>query len=335
MIENRVESSQPVTPALPLARYRLHFSAEESLQLRGFMGSAWRGALGHALRKTVCVTRERECEKCILFESCVYPYIFETPPPKNSEFMRRYRTVPHPYVLQLPFPGSEFTSPQGSGLSCEGKQISIGLVLIGKAQQQLPYLIHALQKAGLSGIGPKRTVLKLEKVEQSSLPDDREWQTIYMPEQKLEEFGGINPLPEAINGVARIRLLTPFRTKRQGHLLTPEKFTFSSFFSPLLRRVSMLQSFHGNHLAEADFRHLTDQAGEVQILQREIRWKEWTRYSSRQGTKMQMGGITGTFEINAEQLNPFMEWLWLGQWTHNGKAATMGLGRYLIEERAS
>lgn len=308
------------------------------------MGSAWRGALGHALRKTVCVTREKECEQCMLYESCVYPYLFETHPPKDSKLMRCYRTVPHPFILQLPFSdhstSDDSVHPQQgesdlSGKSPGQKRVVVGLVLIGKAQQQLPYLIHALQKAGVSGIGPRRTALQLVSVEQSSHPDDQEWREIYQPEQKLQNQGAAHPDAPALNGKVEIQLLTPFRTKREGHLLTPDHFSFASFFSPLLRRISMLQSFHGDHQAEADFRQLTEQARAVRIDQRNLHWFDWTRYSSRQRTTMQMGGIIGTFEITAEQLLPFRDWLWVGQWTHNGKGATMGLGQYRIKEKTA
>lgn len=95
----------------------------------------------------------------------------------------------------------------------------------------------------------------------------------------------------------------------------------------------MLQSFHGNHLAEADFRQLTEQSKKVSLVQKDLHWHDWTRYSSRQGTTMQMGGIIGTFELSAEETHPFREWLWTGQWVHNGKGATMGLGQYLINQK--
>jgi CRISPR/Cas system endoribonuclease Cas6 (RAMP superfamily) len=45
---------------------------------------------------------------------------------------------------------------------------------------------------------------------------------------------------------------------------------------------------------------------------------------------MQMGGILGSFLLNGEELADFWPYLWLGQWTHAGKGATMGLGRYRI-----
>jgi CRISPR/Cas system endoribonuclease Cas6 (RAMP superfamily) len=32
-----------------------------------------------------------------------------------------------------------------------------------------------------------------------------------------------------------------------------------------------------------------------------------------------------------DALAPLMPWLWLGQWLHAGKNATMGLGKYRLE----
>lgn len=308
---------------IPLARYRLNFRAQKPFSRRGFLGSAWRGALGHALKRTVCVTRQKECESCLLYRTCVYPYMFETPPPQDSELMRRYRSVPHPYVLQLPFPGIEH-QPEREG-------ITIGLTLIGKAQQQLPYLLHAMQQAGIHGIGPGRTALELVDVQQSSSAADSGWETIYRPEQVLQDQGLFVPAVPELGEKVRIRLLTPFRTKVSGHLLVPDKFDFSGFFSPLLRRISMLQSFHGESVAVADFKGLTEQSRSVKVSGKQLKWREWTRYSSRQGARMQMGGIAGEFHLETRQVEPFLEWLWVGQWTHNGKAATMGLGRYLME----
>ena len=61
-----------------------------------------------------------------------------------------------------------------------------------------------------------------------------------------------------------------------------------------------------------------------------MEWREWTRYSSRQQERLQMGGLVGEAEIEGRDLEPFWPYLWLGQWTHAGKGTSMGLGRYRI-----
>ena len=39
-----------------------------------------------------------------------------------------------------------------------------------------------------------------------------------------------------------------------------------------------------------------------------------------------MGGLVGSFILNLSGLETVWPYLWLGQWIHAGKAATMGLG---------
>lgn len=89
-------------PMIPIKTYRLYFSTERPIRLPGFAGSAWRGAFGHALKKTVCVVRNTPCNQCLLKNACAYSVVFETPPPANAEKMRKYTAAPHPFVLQFP-----------------------------------------------------------------------------------------------------------------------------------------------------------------------------------------------------------------------------------------
>lgn len=88
-----------VIPVLPVGVYRATFAGDT--KARRFPESAWRGALGHALRRVACVTREKHCPDCLLYRSCGYAYIFETPPPVNAAKMRRYVSVPHPFTLRV------------------------------------------------------------------------------------------------------------------------------------------------------------------------------------------------------------------------------------------
>ena len=92
----------PAALPLPVARYRLRFTAGEPLRLPAYAGSAWRGAFGHALKRLVCVTREPRCPDCLLYRSCAYPYLFETPPDPAVALLRKYPAAPHPFLLRPP-----------------------------------------------------------------------------------------------------------------------------------------------------------------------------------------------------------------------------------------
>jgi hypothetical protein len=129
--------------------------------------------------------------------------------------------------------------------------------------------------------------------------------------------------------------VTPLRVKRNEHLVHPQRFEFHDLFRNLLRRVSLLSYFHMGQELKADFRGLTQAARACPVLARDLRWREWTRYSSRQRTTLQMGGLVGSITLDGAAMGPFWPYLWLGQWTHAGKGTSMGLGRYGIREAAS
>jgi CRISPR/Cas system endoribonuclease Cas6 (RAMP superfamily) len=63
----------------------------------------------------------------------------------------------------------------------------------------------------------------------------------------------------------------------------------------------------------------------------------WTRYSSRQQQEMTLGGVLGRWTLHGDEdtLSQIQPWLWLGQWLHVGKNATMGLGGYKLHAQNS
>lgn len=310
-------------PQLPVSKIQLRFGYAPPIGLPAYAGSAWRGALGHALKQTVCVVRKTACTDCLLRYNCAYPYLFETPPPPNSTKMRRYEAAPHPFVLDL-HTWSDTENVEGV--------YSLGLTLFGHGFRYLPYFIHAFTKAGHTGLGKWHQPFALTDVLQ--LDGEGELQVIYR-DGKLTAHAkpsliALPPCPERLT----IRLLTPLRIKQEGQNLGRNELNFGSFFSNLQRRISMLSYFHTDTPLETDFKALTELAKHVPLLDADLYWRDWTRYSSRQQTKMQMGGLLGEFEL-AGDLDLFWPYLWLGQWTHVGKGTSMGLGAYRIETARS
>ncbi len=314
-------SPYAVAPELPVGRYRLEFVTAGQPRLPAYAGSAWRGALGHSLRRTVCVTRLPTCAGCLLIGSCAYPYVFETPPPPQAQKMRRYNAAPHPFVLEMP-------TPEETG---GGVPYPLGLVLFGRGNQYLPYLVHALQQAGEEGLGSARTPFHLDQVwQQTGSPDSWEW--VYRPGDALRAQPPQVPMPPEMPQKVRLHLETPLRIKRDGHFVGPDNFDLRDLFGSLLRRISMLTYFHTDTPLKTDFAGLMTAARRVPRPSTALRWQDWTRYSSRQGTTMEMGGLLGTVDLDMTGMEPFWPYLWLGQWTHAGKGTSMGLGRYAIAE---
>lgn len=303
---------------LPIARYRLRFKPSGQARLPDYTGSMWRGALGHALYKTVCVTHLKACPPCLLYRSCPYPYIFETPVPIDAQKMRKYTAAPHPFLLE----------PEEAA---EDGMHKIGLTLIGRGNTYLSYLIHAFERAGKAGVGKGRVPMAMLDVLQTAQVDGEDWKPIYEPGGVLRALPpavpGVPPAPQAI----LLRLGTPLRLQRDESIVTPGAFRFSDLFGPLLRRVSMLSYFHTDTPLETDFAALMEQARQVEPAAVNLVWKDWTRYSSRQKTAMEMGGLMGEIALDLAADSPLWPYLWLGQWVHAGKGTAMGLGRYTIE----
>ncbi len=289
------------------------------MRLPDYSGSAWRGAFGHSLKKLVCVTREPQCEPCLLYRTCLYPYIFETPPDPAVGKLRKYTAAPHPFVLS---PGETMRGPLTANT-----EHSLAMTLFGHGNRHLPYMIHALDRAAQWGIGTQRGTFELLEVQQRV---QEAWRSIYQPGGKLQPHPAeyLN-LPDCPTHVT-IRLLTPLRMKAREHLVTPDTFTFKALFTTVLRRISLLTAFHTDAPLETDFAALTQSAETIPVARHALHWHDWTRYSSRQDSLMQLGGLLGTVTFESNGLEPFWPYLWLGQCTHAGKNTSMGLGKYTI-----
>ncbi len=308
--------------ALPIGRYRARFRAESPVRLPPYPGSAWRGAFGHALKRALCVTHLPVCSDCALWRSCGYAYVFETPPPAQTEKMRKYTAAPHPFVLDL--------EPRG-GTFAAGSESHLGITLIGHGNRHLGPIIHALEQAAANGIGQGRGRLSLIVVEQHST----DWQVIYRPGGVCEaQPAGSPEIPPPFEYV-RLILESPLRLKREGGVVGVQDFSFSALFSNLLRRVSLLTYFHTDTPLETDFADLARAAHDVRPLRADLRWFDWGRYSARQQRKMKLGGLLGEIVFDGAALEPFWPYLWLGQYVHAGAVTSMGLGRYRIEPAAS
>lgn len=308
---------------LPVQRFVLSFDAPARRTMPAFAGNAWRGAFGHALRAAACLTGAAQCTGCLRKPQCAYAYVFETPPPADATAMRLYPNAPHPFVLR------ELPSPVGAAAGA-GPGAELMLTVIGRAQRLLPLMIEALRQAaaGPHGIAGQR--LGLRAVRQETQLGRAEWRRID------DGSGSIAALPMASceppaapAGAVRLQSITPLRVKKEGRTVTAAALGFADVYGALMRRVSMLCSFHGVAPLRAPFAELAAQSRQVSVR------SQWTpapqqRFSNRQHRVMPMDGVTGWMEIDAADATAFWPFLWLGQYVHAGSAATMGLGCYEI-----
>jgi len=304
-------------PDLPLSTHRLVFEAETTMRLPEHLGSAWRGAFGHALKRSVCIQRLRPCPGCLVERTCLYPTLFETSPGPDARKMRRYERIPHPFAI----------APAGWGARTleAGRTIQVALVLVGRASAHVPYVVHALVRAAALGIGPDRGRLRLVTADRVAGP----WADAPVTARGLDAGAACPALPPCPPG-CRVELETPARLKHRGLHVGPDQFAPYDLLMTLVRRITMLAEFHASPVEGTDFRALKAEASAARLLDASLHWRELTRRSSRQGTVMQMGGLLGTARLDLTEAPSLWPYLWLGQWVGAGNGTTMGLGRYRI-----
>ena len=300
------------------ARFRMEMVAVDRLKLPPYKGSTLRGAFGHAFKKLVCVKRDMDCSTCLICAQCVYYYVFETPF-SGGEDSRGYAFAPHPFVIEPPGETRQIYEPEA--------ELHVGLILVGRALDSLPYFIYAFDEMGRGGLGVGRGKVALKRVvalsaagEQCIYEADTGMLDLDYPVCSGSSGGDIGPQ-------ARLRLQTPIRLKTQGRYAS--RLDFSLLVRALLRRVSDLTRFHCGAELELDYRAWIARSEKVRTEAVNTRWHDWERYSLRQGQKMKLGGLVGDVVFTGD-IAPFGPLLRLGADLHVGKGTGFGLGRYEI-----
>jgi len=336
----------PTNYSIKFQRFDFTLTAKEPLILPVYKGSTLRGGFGYAFKRVVCAIRDKECFDCLLKEKCVYSYVFETPPPSDTKIMRKYKSAPHPFVIEPPSERRRGYKP--------GDEINFGLTLIGRAIDYLPYFIYTFDELGKIGIGQGKAKYELKNVvcDEKKIYDS---QTKTLKSFKISSLSltphlSLRGEAEAISnlkglsqdlpteqsevvesGLSRslkLSFVTPTRILYDSHLTVDLEFHI--LIRNLLRRLSLLYYFHcDGDPSEWDFKGLIEKAKEVKVKEQNLRWYDWERYSGRQETRIKMGGFVGdiTFEGDIE---PFMPIIKAGEVIHVGKGTGFGLGKYAI-----
>ncbi len=201
------------------------------------------------------------------------------------------------------------------------------MVLVGRALAQVSLIVFALQRALQAGIGPVRARAELSDVavQKADGGFDSVWD---VAAHKLMAHSTVMPAPpDASAQTATLHIRTPLRLQHQGRPLRVDELSPRTLLTTIMRRASLLLEIHAGQTGL--FGNPTELAQQAQSLQdiRHLRWRDWTRYSSRQKQEMTLGGVLGEWTLTGN-LDGLAYWLWLGQWLHAGKNATMGMGRY-------
>jgi hypothetical protein len=282
---------------------RLTFRPDAGLTLPRQPGTLWRSAIGARLRADACITGADNCAGCRVAARCDYARLYEPAPPERG-VGRHFRQPPRPWVLAPTHGGSRLEA---------GDPISLDLVVTAGGFPAWPALRHALERLRL---GPARLEL-IEAISRTPAPEG---------EPAPRELTGHRPDIPAVPEDIRVLLESPLRLQREGRPLGPEELDAPAFLGALLRRLDAL----GAPAPDGGGAVLMEHARTaIELREPRLSWRQGERTSHRQGRRIPLDGITGEFRLSGD-LSPLWSRLWTGQWTHVGKVAVMGLGRYRL-----
>ncbi|MCM8779198.1 MAG: CRISPR system precrRNA processing endoribonuclease RAMP protein Cas6 [Candidatus Omnitrophica bacterium] len=304
---------------ISLGRYRFILQAEETIKLPPYKGACLRGGFGITFRKICCVNKRlKDCGFCILKEKCAYTYIFETSPPPQAQKLKKLAEIPRPFVIEPP--------EEKKNIYNKEEEIELNLILIGKAREYLPYFVLTFRELGKIGLGKERGKFFLSKIYDADGEKIYEAGSDCLKNYASSEKNGIN-VENYFSDYLILNFSTPTRIKFQRDLVTRPEFHI--LIRALLHRLSALAYFHCGFTLELDYNLLISQAEKIKIKKSNLNWFDWERYSTRQNTKMKLGGFVGQITYEGD-FKPFLPLVALGQFTHVGKNCTFGLGKYRI-----
>ena len=315
------------------ARYRFTYTAQEPLRMSQHTGNVFRSRFGYILRYIACIGSEQQCEKqCQFPERCVYSKCFETPVPDDSPMLRGQPYAPHPFVLEPPRTGQLDYAP--------GDTFTCNITLIGEAINLLPWIVLTFQEMGKRRIGlrDKRGQCQLDKVESlSALGHDHTQTILTAATEMLTDDGLILRLDDVMHtaphttDAIELEFLTPTSIKVDGKWTG--RLTFEHLIRNLLRRIRFLSYFHCGEDLDVDARALIEASTSVAHNSR-LNWLRRDRYSYRAEKSVPMGGFMGKIRFSGV-LEPFLPFIYLGEYLHIGHHTAFGFGQYCIHRDTS
>lgn len=306
--------------AFGATRVRLLLRLEAGAEFPEFLGATLRGGFGRALRRVSCRRGDSACAGCAV-DRCAYRILFESPRPPGVGGRLSFERVPHPFVLEAPYPHR--------GSYAAGEVLHVGFVAVGSALDFVPEVLEAFVLLGTMGLGNPRQRFSVERAE---------FQRGLWPEEFAPWRGG--ECPPCVIGSGQVRTLadkvsgqplrvvaeTPVRIEARGK---PVDFRGSDLCWAAARRVWNLAELYCGARYSGQLATVRDLAQSVLTGDCRLEWKGWIGFSRRQGKTVALSGYVGTLSLKKVP-RELLSFVLAGSLVHVGKHTMFGLGKYSL-----
>jgi hypothetical protein len=256
------------------------------------------------------------CLKCLQTTDCPYQQIFSQAMHSDPSAIKRFQKPPLPFVFDLPL----LPPAPNRGSRCE-----IGITLVGLA---VNHVVHFLDAVGfMFGNQESRwtEIANVVKIESVDYLGNRAIISQNGGKAALDRFfvlsmDGLEKSAFLSTDKVHLTFATPLRIIKDGRPL--RELSFSAIAMSIIRRMSSIAFYYCFTDLDLDYKGLSRQSQEIGISSNEFRWAEWDK-----GMSGIIGG--GTFTGRMVEFHPF---LLFGEYSHAGKGAAYGFGRYRLEK---
>lgn len=324
---------------------RVHCTAQTPIRLNEHKGSAIRGALFDALRGSAhpraawsgfCANKVAStCVDCPVNAVCPVMKLVST---LDEEGVHGHQ-APRPYVINPPLDPTMTTYGPG-------EQLSFDLLLVGSADELLPYVVLALDRLAYEGLGafvpngegrPRRGTAQVTRIdavhpltgENSPVlrSDSRRVKVPSLPITHADVLSVADRLPPS--GDLRLYFIAPVRLIENRQLVAVPHFR--PLFHRLLERIKSLVENFSDDSVPYEIRELRDRTSEVDLVENHATWLDLRGFSTRLRREQMLGGLVGWATYRCDDWRPFLPWLVWGTLLHAGKNAVKGDGWFGIE----
>jgi hypothetical protein len=271
-----------------------------------------------ACRSLSCRWPDRECDSCSAQDVCNWFFVFGQKLSPDPAALKRHQKPPLPFVFSfswLDFPAEAHND------------IVIGLIVVGRAIQQLDLLLNgfaALMSSGMSPVSAEITSIECRDYQgavQANAHDTGVLRSGYLIPKNLAIVSteGLMESRTWTGSNLQIQLLSPLRFFENSRPVV--RFEFSRFARSVMRRVSSLAYYYGENEFDCDFKEISRQIEDVICTDDHFIYK---------GDKnKRISGITGygSFLGDFGRLEQFLV---IGSYVHAGKGSTFGMGGYKV-----
>lgn len=288
-------------------KYSFHLELEKNISFGVNPLFLLRSVLGNELKKMCCIfsTQSKSCLNCPVTQTCAYALLFETVhiAGNNSK-----TNAIHPFVI--------YSSQQTGEVY---NYLNFDITLLGKGLNYFPYVYQAFALAGTQGLFKERVKYTIKHITANG---EMVYDGSLLKLPQTTDLWSFRP-DDAENQPDKllIKFLTPFRFLPENKI--PANVSYGDFLTSAYRRVRMLASLFDDCPPERDYK-LTYLPKEEKT---DTGWYDIKRYSARQKLEMQLGGFTGSMEINGNFSAAERSLLQAAELFNVGRSISFGLGK--------